>query len=82
VVLRNVDIVCCGAGKAASEQAVAMPVPDVSGKYPEATMFKPSILPAYGLYIDRADAVTLDNVKFSLAVGAEDVRPPVVQTKN
>ena len=82
VVLRNVDIVCRGAGKAASEQAVAMPVPDVSGKYPEATMFKPSILPAYGLYIDRADAVTLDNVKFSLAAGAEDVRPPVVQTKN
>ena len=82
VTLRNVDLICRGAGSEASKKAAEMPVPYLPEKYPEATMFKPSILPAYGLYVDRADGVVLDNVKFKLATGTEDVRPPVVMTEN
>lgn len=75
VLLENVDIVCRGAGTAASEQAMAMPVPDVSKRYPECMMFRPSILPAYGLYADHVDGLKLVNVKFRLREGTQDARP-------
>ncbi|MBQ0033590.1 MAG: hypothetical protein KBT68_12455 [bacterium] len=82
VVLENIDIACCGAGTAASEQAKVMSVPDVSKRYPECTMFRPSILPAFGLYVDRVDGLKMENVRFSLWRESGDVRPPVCLTTN
>ena len=76
ILLENIDLVCRGAGEEASRQALSRPVPDVSGGYPEATMFR-HILPAYGLWIDRADDVVLRNVRFSLRDGEKDLRPPI-----
>ena len=80
VTLRNVDIVCPGADAETSRRARSMPVPDVSGRYPECTMFRPSPLPAFGLYVDRVDGIALDGVSFRLADGGADVRSPVVMT--
>lgn len=54
-------------------------VPDVSGKYPECNMFG-GLLPAYGLWADKVDGLTLENVSFRLREGGEDVRPAVVLT--
>lgn len=82
VVLENIDIVCRGAGTEASERAKTMPVPDVSKRYPECMMFRPSILPAFGLYVDRVNGLTMRNVRFSLGRGSEDVRPPVCFSPN
>lgn len=81
VALKDVDIVCAGAGLEMSRRAQNEPVPDVSGRYPECTMFRPSFLPAYGLYVDRVEGISLENVTFRLAEGAEDVRRPIVITK-
>ena len=80
VVLSNVAIVCVGADEAASRKALSQPVPDVPNGYPECMMFRPSILPAYGLYVDRVEGLTLDRVRLSLADGAHDVRPPFKAT--
>ena len=77
VTLRNVTIACRGAGVTESERARTMKVPDRSERYPECTMFRPSILPAYGLYADRVDGLRLENVNFTLQEGTVDVRPPV-----
>ena len=77
--LRNVDVVCRGAGRARSEVAATRAVPDVSGKYPECNMFG-GLLPAYGLWVDKVDGLTLENVSFRLREGGEDVRPAVVLT--
>ena len=82
VVLKDIDIVCPGADEVASRQALETPVPDVSGLYPECTMFRPSILPAYGLYVDRVDGIFLDDVTFRLKKGSTDVRPPVFLSKD
>jgi len=76
-VLKDIDIVCPGTDANASRQALETPVPDVAGRYPECTMFRPSILPAFGLYADRVDGLAMDNVRFSLQEGSKDVRPPV-----
>ena len=76
ITLENVDIRCRGAGEAKSREALSRPVPDVSGGYPEATMFK-HILPAYGLYVDQTDNLTLKNVTFRLFEGETDMRPPI-----
>ena len=81
VSFENVSLVCRGAGEAASSDALETPVADCAGRYPEATMFR-HILPAYGLYIDRADDVTLTNVTFTLREGTTDLRPPVCRTEN
>lgn len=80
VLLENIAIVCCGAGEERSAVARDMPVPDVSQRYPECEMFKPSLLPAYGLYADQVDGLELRNVRFSLKEGSSDVRPPVFFT--
>lgn len=76
VLLENVDIVCRGAGERESAEALRRPVPDVSGLYPDATMFK-HILPAYGLYVDQADGVRFKNVNFRIREGEIDLRPPI-----
>ena len=81
VVLENIDIVCRGAGEKASEQAKAMPVPDVSKCYPECMMFRPSILPAYGLYADHVEGLKLVNVRFRIKEGTRDVRPSTFFTR-
>lgn len=78
--LENVDILCRGAGAEKSMDALRRPVPDVSGGYPEATMFR-HILPAYGLYVDKTDGLVLENVRFRLRDGEVDYRPPVAFEK-
>ena len=52
---------------------------DSDGAYPEANMFRKLHLPAYGLYVRNADAVTLENVRFDLRPDAppDESRPPV-----
>ena len=60
--------------------AVAAPVPEHPGAYPESNMFRPNrILPAYGLYVRHADGVVLDDVTFTLPSGAEDTRAEIVK---
>ena len=76
--LRNVDVVCHGAGEEESRRATVEPVPYRPGGYPTAVgTFAPSILPAYGLYVDRADNVILENVKFRLAADEVDLRSEI-----
>lgn len=82
VVLEDIDITCRGADAQASRVALVTPVPDVGGAYPECTMFSPHILPAYGLYVDHVDGVSLRNVQFALSEGAEEQRPSVVFTRH
>lgn len=82
VALENIDIICRGAGGEASERAKTMPVPDVSKRYPECMMFRPSILPAYGLYADRVNGLTLKNVNFRIKDGAVDTRSPIYLTES
>ena len=76
VTLENVDIRCRGAGVEQSRKALRQPVPDVSGGYPCVMMFG-HILPAYGLYVDQADNLTLTNVTFRLFEGEADLRPSI-----
>lgn len=81
VELENIDIICCGAGAEASELAKTMVVPDVSERYPECLMFRPSILPAYGLYVDLVNGLKMTNVRFDVKKGSVDHRPPVFLTE-
>ena len=80
VTLENVDILCRGAGRERSLEALRRPVPNVSGGYPGAQMFG-HILPAYGLYVDRTDNLKLSNVRFRLFEGETDLRPPIAYEK-
>ena len=81
VTLEDIDIVCRGAGEEKSMAALRRPVPDVSGGYPEATMFR-HILPAYGLYVDQVGGLKMSNVVFRLREGEVDLRPPVAFGKS
>ena len=74
--LENIDIVCVGSGREESEKYMKTPMPDRTKAYPEATMFGRAC-PAFGLYAEQVDGLVLENVKFTLAEGTEDVRPPV-----
>lgn len=65
VTLRNVKIVCKGAG----DLYVPGPVPEASGTYPSSVIFGKG-LPAWGLYVRHADGVRLENASFEL-VGAD-----------
>lgn len=79
--LENIDIVQPGAGEVASKLAMAEPLPYQENRYPTPDIFYPGILPAYGLYIDHADGVTLSNVTFRIQKeGPVDLRPAVVRT--
>ena len=80
VTLHEVDIVSSGADEEVSAKALSEAVPDVPAKYPECFMFNPCILPAYGLYADRVNGLTLDGVRLSLVSGSRDVRPPFKAT--
>ena len=83
VLLENVDIVQPGAGVVASELAMKNPRPYRENCYPTPDIFYPGILPAYGLYVDYADDVVLNNVKFRLlSEGPCDLRPELVVTEH
>lgn len=79
--LANIDIVCRGTNEEESRVAAVKPVPDVSGGYPECTMFR-GILPAFGLWVDKVDGLSRENVVFRLRNGSGDARPAVVLTKD
>ena len=75
--LKDVEIVCRGASVEASSAPSVCRVPSRPNVYPDPCgCFHPSILPAYGLYIEHAD-VSMENVVFRLVAGAEDVRRAV-----
>ena len=76
VTLRDVTLFCRGAGDNAAERT--RPVPELAANYPEANMFE-CMLPAYGLYLRHADAVSLENVRIELYRGTTDRRDPIVK---
>ena len=58
-------------GGGTAEQATVRDVPKVAGEY-----FQLGVLPAYGLYARNVKALTLHNVRFSMA--SPDYRPAVI----
>ena len=74
VVLRNVDLEIPGEGENA--KPFSWPGEDKAGAYPQTNMFDPYHLPAYGLFVDKAE-VKMENVKFRLRPGTNDARPAV-----
>ena len=83
VTLKNVHLTSPGAGAEESERAwrTKDKVPYRPEDYPDANgSFGSHILPAFGLYIDRADGIKMEDVSFTLAEGAKDVRPPIYRT--
>lgn len=70
VTLRNVKIVCKGAG----ELYVPQDVPEAKGSYPSSVIFAKG-LPAWGLYVRHADNVRLENADFELI--GEDKRKKI-----
>ena len=75
--LENVHITCRGSGSGECSE----PDSSYDGRYPDASMFDRIRLPAYGLYIDRADGVELVDVSFSLRKGDSDGRPAVYESR-
>ena len=80
VVLRNIDIECVGSGL--SESPIRLPGEETAGRYPHATLFRDYRLPAYGLFVDQADDVTVENARFRLREGTVDDRAPIYISKN
>lgn len=72
--MRDVEIVSPGGG---TKKDTAADVPESEADYPENRMFGNIPLPAFGLYVRHADEVVLERVRFSLAPGSADARPPV-----
>ena len=81
VLLKDIDITVTGAGEETSRKALETPVPYKFDCYPTPDIFWPHIFPAYGLYVDRADNVRLENVRFHLADDTTDVRPELAGIK-
>ena len=77
VTLRNVDIECVGEGAKRNALPFSIPGEDVAGMYPDAFMFVDYHLPSYGLFVDHADEIKLENVSFTLRNGTDDNRPSV-----
>lgn len=75
IVLRNIDIECVGAGEVAGP--FETPGRETWGLYPEAIMFERYRLPCFGLFIDHAEGVALENVCFTLREGTCDSRPSI-----
>ncbi len=75
VTLRNIDIECVGSGEVSLP--FETPGRETWGAYPEATMFAKYRLPCFGLFVDQADGVAIENVRFTLRDGTFDSRPPV-----
>lgn len=79
VLLRDVNVLCRGAG--ISNVAFRMPGEEMAKCYPEATMFRHYRLPCFGLYIDQADDVRLENVNFSILDGTKENRQAIYRTQ-
>ena len=77
--LRNVAISCRAEDEAAAKRPVREPGKESVGLYPEATIFARFRLPVYGLYVDHADDVKLENVVFT--VRGADPRPAISPLK-
>ena len=60
-----------------NDRPFSWPGEEKKGMYPQTNMFDPYHLPAYGLFVDKADGVRMENVKFRLRGGTSDARPPV-----
>jgi len=75
VTFRNIHLHGPGAGNCEAERT--RPVPERTGAYPEANMFK-CMLPAYGLWARHVDGLTLENVTFTLDEGTTDARDAIV----
>ena len=75
VILRDLAIECVGEG--ANAKPFRVPGPEAAGKYPEGTMFSGYHLPCYGLFVDQADGVKVENVRFTLRAGTTDSRDPI-----
>lgn len=78
--LENIDIFMPGAGEIASKKALSEPFPYRQDCYPSPDIFHPHLLPAYGLVVDHADNVTMENVNFRLLPGPCDKRPAIFNT--
>ena len=79
VSFRDVEIECVGEGDDARE--ISEPGEGQATYPPMAEMFVNRRLPAYGLYIDKADGVTLENVRFPLRAGTVDARPATYDSR-
>ena len=79
IVLRNIDLEIPGEGENA--KPYSWPGEEKKGAYPQTNMFDPYHLPAYGLFVDKADGVRMENVKFRLRPGTTDARPAVCERK-
>ena len=79
VTMRDVEIECVGEGRDSRE--ITEPDEGLSAQMPMAEMFTDHRLPAYGLYIDKADGVTLENVRFPLRAGTKDARPATYDSR-
>ena len=74
VTLRNIDIACYGdSGK--DPRKTSVPGEEISKAYPQPNMFDKYRLPAYGLFADKVDGLTCENVRFTLRPGTTDGRP-------
>ena len=74
ITLRNVEIVCKGAGASAEERTRPVPERDDGVIGPGGFL---QYLPAYGIYLRHADNVMFDNVRLTYSGGFE-ARDPVV----
>lgn len=75
IFLKNIDLEIPGEGE--NNKPFSWPGEEKAGAYPQTNIFDIYHLPAYGLFIDKADDVRLENVKFSLRKGTTDSRPQV-----
>lgn len=77
IVLKDIDLEIPGEGK--NGKPYSWPGEDKAGAYPQTNMFDSYHLPAYGLFVDKADGVRMENVKFRLRPGTTDTRPAVCE---
>jgi len=79
ITLRNINLECLGEN--GDKREIKVPGEEIAGAYPEATMFRNYRLPAYGLFVDQADDVKLENVNFTIRKGSTDEREQVYLSK-
>ena len=74
VTLRNIDIACFG-DSGNDPRKTSVPGEEISKAYPQPNMFDKYRLPAWGLFADKVDGLTVENVRFTLRPGTTDDRP-------
>lgn len=77
IVLKDIDLEIPGEGE--NRKPYSWPGDDKAGAYPQTTLFDSYHLPAYGLFVDKADGVRMDNVKFRHRSGTTDSRPAICE---